>query len=143
MKTYALLRADGNVSIMRLVKGTIQEALAKYHTSSEFRVVDFREIQPDEVPADRTFRNAWAHDGARLFIDMPKARNIWRDRIREARAVAFADLDAQSVRAVEDGDSKKLADIKTRKQVWRDAPADPRIEAAATPEELKALGMPA
>lgn len=72
-----------------------------------------------------------------ISVDMAKARSIWRDRIREARAARLAELDVAFVRAVEAGDAARQAEIAATKQALRDAPADPRIDAATTPEALR------
>lgn len=73
-----------------------------------------------------------------ITVDMAKAREIQRERIREMRAPLFADLDIAFMRAVEAGDiaeQKRIGDIK---HALRTAPQDPAIDAAQTPEELKA-----
>ena len=74
-----------------------------------------------------------------IVIDMSKARDIWRDKIRAERDARFKDLDVAYQRADETGDAVKKADIAAQKQALRDAPADPAIDAATTPEELKAI----
>jgi hypothetical protein len=96
------------------------------------------------VPADRTFRNAWKYASG-FGVDMPAARELWRGRIRRDRGAEFARLDADYLRADEAGDDQAKADIAAEKQRLRDAPAHPDIEAAATPEQLKAVrveGLP-
>lgn len=94
-----------------------------------------------ETPLERTFREAWTFGGnpedGIISIDMDKARDIWRDKIRQARAEPLLALDAAFMKALETGaDTSAIA---ARKQYLRDAPADPRINAATTPEELKAI----
>lgn len=74
-----------------------------------------------------------------ITIDMEKARLIAQDMIREERAKAFEVLDVEYMRASESQDTEKMAEIVAVKQVLRDLPADPRIEAAKTPEELEHL----
>lgn len=89
------------------------------------------------VPLERTFRNAWvgnADEGV-IEIDMVKAREIWRDKIRTAREPELAKLDTAFMKALETGADTSV--IVSQKQALRDAPADPAIDAAATPEELK------
>lgn len=90
----------------------------------------------EDIPNDRTFRNAWRTD---LTVDMEKARDIWRDRIRAARAPLLAALDVEYQRADEAGDAAAKADVVARKQALRDATADPAIEVATTPDHLKAV----
>lgn len=92
-----------------------------------------------DLPKDHTFRDAWKLDGNRVSIDMPKSREIHRGRLREARASKLAALDVEYQRADETGDANRKRDVAARKQALRDVTADPRIEAAKTPEELKAV----
>ena len=72
-----------------------------------------------------------------ITVDMPKARDIWRDKIREERAPKLEQLDVDFMRAVEADDATEKAAIATKKQALRDATDDPAIEAATTPEALK------
>ena len=74
-----------------------------------------------------------------ISINMEIARDIWRDKIRAARVPALAALDIEYQRADETNNSTLKSDIAQRKQVLRDAPADPRISAAMTPEDLLAI----
>lgn len=72
-----------------------------------------------------------------ITINMTKARDIHRDKLRGARAPLFAALDVEFQRALEDG--KPAADIVARKKALRDVTAHPDIEAAQTIEQLKAV----
>ena len=72
-----------------------------------------------------------------ITVDMPKARDIWRDKIREERKPKLDKLDVDFMRAVEADDATEKAAIATKKQALRDATDDPAIEAATTPEALK------
>lgn len=91
-----------------------------------------------EFPAERTFRDAWSFAGnpeaGIISVDMDKAKNVWRDKIRQAREPVLAQLDTQFMKALETGaDTSAIA---TQKQALRDAPSDPAIDAATTTEEL-------
>lgn len=103
--------------------------------------VDGQDVDADSVavPSDRTFREAWANAGARIVVDMAKAREIHRDNLRRDRAPRMEVLDVQFMRAIEQG--LPTAEIGTAKQRLRDVTADPRIDAASTPEELSALTL--
>lgn len=92
-------------------------------------------VDEGAIPSDRTFRNAWKAD---LTVDMPVAREIHRDRLRAMRAPLMASLDTEYMRADELGDTTEKQRIAARKQALRDVTADPAIEAAGTPEALKA-----
>lgn len=88
-----------------------------------------------EVPADRTFRNAWTPD---LTVDMAKARELHKDTLRGLRSPQLAALDVEYQRADEAGDKTAKRDIAARKQALRDVTKHPAISAATTPDELKA-----
>lgn len=89
--------------------------------------------------SDRTFRDAWTCEGNALKVDMPKARDHWRNRMRAARAPLLAALDVEYQRADEEGDVAKKQDVARRKKALRDVTVDPAIEAAKTPDALKAV----
>ena len=69
-------------------------------------------------------------------IDMAKAREIHKDKIRAARAEKFKELDIEFQKALETGAS--TTDIVSKKQALRDAPADSGIAAASDADTLKA-----
>ena len=71
-----------------------------------------------------------------LSIDMPKARNIHRDQIRLTRKDKLAELDIEFQKALET--SADTTSIVSKKKALRDAPANAAIDAAKTPDELKA-----
>ena len=69
-------------------------------------------------------------------IDMAKAREIHKTKIREARAPKLAELDIEFQKALETGAS--TTDIVAKKQALRDAPADSGIDSASDADALKA-----
>ena len=69
-------------------------------------------------------------------IDMAKARDIHKNKIREARTPKLAELDIEFQKALETGSS--TTDIVNKKQALRDAPADSGIAAASDADALKA-----
>jgi len=155
MQVILYARADGGVSIVRPVINT--------HTLVDGQIVPIPEAMTEEaallramtglppevdrnaaylideaaVPADRTFRDAWVLTADALAVDMAKAREIHRNRIRAARAPLLAAADVAYMRALEAG--QDTAAIVARKNALRAAPADPAIEAATTPEALAAV----
>ena len=102
---------------------------------------DVRDASSLTVPADRTFRGAWQFNGAAVDIDMAAARDIHRDNLRREREPKLAALDVDYMKALEQGGD--TAAIAAQKQALRDVTADARIEAATTPDELKALTLDA
>lgn len=101
--------------------------------------INVQVVDGSTIPSDRTFRDAWAVNGGAVAVDMPKAREIHKDRMRSERAPKLAALDIEFIQAVEADDKTKQADIAARKQALRDVTDDPAIEAAGTPEDLKAV----
>ena len=71
-----------------------------------------------------------------LSIDMPKARDIYRDQIRLTRKDKLAELDIEFQKALET--SADTTSIVSKKKALRDAPANTAIDAAKTEAELKA-----
>jgi hypothetical protein len=71
-----------------------------------------------------------------ININMNKARDIHREKVREARNPKLAAKDVEFQRALETGADTSA--IVADKQALRDAPASAAIEAATTPDELKA-----
>ena len=69
-------------------------------------------------------------------IDMAKAREIHKEKIRVARKPLLEGLDIEFQKALETGSD--TASIVSKKQALRDAPADSAIESAKTEAELKA-----
>ena len=69
-------------------------------------------------------------------VDMAKAREIHKTKIREARTPKLAELDIEFQKALETGAS--TTDIVAKKQALRDAPADSSIAAASDTDALKA-----
>lgn len=73
-----------------------------------------------------------------ISIDMEKAKEIHRNRIRKARKLKFEELDVEFQRELEKGTNSNIKPIVETKQQLRNSPADPMIELAKTPEALKA-----
>ena len=69
-------------------------------------------------------------------IDMAKAREIHKNKIRVARKPLLEALDIEFQKAQETGAS--TTDIVAKKQALRDAPADSGIAAASDADTLKA-----
>jgi|SRR6056297_288004 len=104
---------------------------------------DVRDAASLTVPQDRTFRGAWQFDGDVVEVDMAAARDIHRDNLRAERAPRFEELDADWFRAAETNDTDAQAAVADQKKALRDVTSDARIDAAATPDELKALTLDA
>ena len=137
-------RTDGGVSVMRLgvVEGltkteTLTKAIESWKELHVGQYVSHEEVPDSVIPADRTFRNAWMVNSGKVEHDMEKCRSLHRDRLRAMRTEKLAALDVDYMRADESGDIQKKNQIAQLKQKLRDVTADPMIDAAETPEELK------
>ena len=92
-----------------------------------------------EKPAERTFREGWEAnaDTGVISVDMDLAKDIWRDKLRQARTEPLAAMDTAFMKALETG--ADTTQITADKQALRDAPALATIDAATTPAELTAI----
>jgi|GraSoiStandDraft_4_1057263.scaffolds.fasta_scaffold44478_4 hypothetical protein len=147
-KIYAISRVGGSVSIMYLVQEigvdewgpsvsypSLSDELKKW-ADHETDVIGVREIAPGEISTDRDFREAWTDNG-KLTVDMPKARAIHTDRLRQLRAPKLAALDVEMTRAYKD--PARQESIEARRQALRDVTDNPAIATAKTPDELRAV----
>jgi hypothetical protein len=82
---------------------------------------------------DKSFRDAWTQNA----IDMEKAREIHKQRLRGLREPLLKALDLAFMLALEGGDG--IAEIVAKKKALRDVTKDPRISEAKTPDELRAV----
>lgn len=130
-------RADGGVSVMRLVGGAdVNAAIKKWKDVHPGEYVSHSES--DAVPGDRTFRAAWTMRGKKVGVDMPRALDVGRAMIREGRKPRLAALDVDYQRADEQGDERAKKAVAIAKQKLRDATTDERLTKASDPDALKA-----
>ena len=116
----AIIHPTGELSIEEVAKKDVPAGVA------------YKIVNDDEVPSDRTFRNALKYD---LTVDMTKAQGITKDRLRAERAPLLTALDVQYQRATEDGRDTTI--IISEKQRLRDVTK--LADKATTLDELKAL----
>ena len=90
------------------------------------------------VPSDRHFRGAWSLSGTVISEDMTKAKEIFKDKIREVRKPLLEAEDVTYMKALEAGDSDAQAASVAAKNALRDAPAAAAITNAADIAALKA-----
>ena len=70
-----------------------------------------------------------------ITIDISKAKNIWKDKIRVARKPALEKLDVDFVKAQET--SSDTTSIVADKQTLRNLPS--QVDTATTTDEIKAV----
>ena len=88
------------------------------------------------VPANRDFRGAWVLNGSVISEDMDKAKEIFKDKIREVRKPLLEAKDVELMKALEEGNSTTA--IASAKNALRDATDASAIADASTIDELKA-----
>lgn len=108
--------------------------MIKTYIETQQGLVDAKNTQ---CPSERIFRQAWQLNDGVIEVDMVKARDIWRDKIRLARSSALSSLDCDYMKAMEVADVTLQQSIAQQKQALRDAPKDEGIDTALNPDELK------
>jgi hypothetical protein len=88
------------------------------------------------VPNNRDFRGAWSLSGNVISEDLTKAKEIFKDKVREVRKPLLDAKDVELMKALEAGSDTSA--IASAKQALRDAPAASAIDAASNMTELKA-----
>jgi|694.fasta_scaffold86334_2 hypothetical protein len=78
----------------------------------------------------------------KIIINMNKAKNIWKDILREQRKPILEALDVQYIRSLERNDTKNLEKVSKKKQFLRDITQDPRIEHAKNTDDLREVNIP-
>lgn len=93
----------------------LQGVIDKDVPSKEYKVISI-----DDLP-DAYFRSAWLYDkDLGITIDINSAKEIQRNKWREARNNKFPELDLAFMRAIETGDTIKQSEITSKKQSLRD-----------------------
>ena len=142
-------RSDGSVAIGMFLDGVDPaEEMAKYNQSvTGAPAISVRQATIEDSPppgwdgskSDRTFREAWTDEvaGPQIDVDMPKARTIHMDRIREKRNAKLTELDLAYMIADENGDNPSKAAIAQQKKVLRDLPGSYDLSGHTSPDTLK------
>lgn len=112
---------------------SIQEVAAKDVPEG----VPYEIVEDDAIPTDRTFRNAWVMGDCCIEHDLERCKAIGHDMRRAARAAEFAPHDEVIAKMIPGEDAEAAEDAR---QEIRDryATIQSEIDAAATPDEIKA-----
>lgn len=136
---YAIRRFDGTVGIMQVVAGydVKSEILKLIETEGKHAIIGYRPISDDQLPQDRTFRDAWTDDFDTENVDvhMDRAKEIHKNHWRQLRKPLLEASDIEFMKAFETGDSK-IDEIINRKNALRDV-TKTDMSHIITPEELK------
>jgi len=90
------------------------------------------------VPANRDFRGAWSLSGTVISEDLTKAKEIFKDKIREVRKPLLEAEDVTYRKALEADDTTAKAASVATKTALRDATDDTAIANATDIAGLKA-----
>jgi hypothetical protein len=116
--------------------GTLNDVLIKSVPASGRDTADI--IDVSEILSDRTFRNAWeTSKGKSTEVNLSKAKDIAKEKVREKRVPKFAELDVAYQRADEDGDADAKKAVADKKKVARDATKNTKITNADSVDKLK------
>lgn len=118
-------------------KGTIEDLAEKDVPENSWYII----VDDAVIPTERTFRNAWDvdWDKSTVVVDMLKARNIWKERIRAVRKTKLEALDIEYQRADENNNLDEKQRVSARKKLLRGLPQDPRFDTAQSVEDLKEI----
>lgn len=140
-KRIVFTRPDGGVSIVV----PTPEKMAQFKTEADglnavrqnnvpSDATDVQIAERSDLPADRTYRDAWERDTSRpkspIKTDMPKAKEIHMARIREACRTRAKDLVEREMLG---------EDITIEKTALQAVDAQALVASAKTVEELKVV----
>ena len=83
------------------------------------------------VPSDRHFREAWSLSGSVISEDLTKAKEIFKDKIREVRKPLLEAEDVVYMKALEADDASAKTASVTKKTNLRNAPSASAITSAS------------
>ena len=113
---------------------TIEQIAKKDVPTKNYKIIDGQEL--DKL--DNKFRDAWTCDSKmNPSIDINLARDIWKNRIRQARQPVLEKLDIDYMKALEANED--TTNIVKYKQELRDLPQSPDIESAKSIEDLQKI----
>jgi hypothetical protein len=98
---------------------------------------DYAIVDADSIPSDLTFFPVWKYNQGQVEIDLGGAKQIWKNKWREARKPKLEALDLAYMRATETQNTSEIARIVSEKQALRDVTNTPIL--GTTPEEIKAV----
>lgn len=144
MRYLVIERSDGGTSVRVLINDALEseEEVKNWEARPKAKeqgwtVVSWFVSKNDPRPKDRDFRDAFSVKDKNIEVDMPKARGIHMDRIREARNAELTESDKDYMRALESEDKAALATLKTKRQELRDIPQTFDLTGQTSANELR------
>jgi hypothetical protein len=127
MEKVLLVKEGDDVIVVVPVSETLEELSKKYTVS---RIVDKKDL-PDSV-----FRSAWRFDGS---VDLEKAKEYCKDKIRVVRNQRLTELDLKWMLAMEKGDVNVASYVALQKQMLRDVTEREELTKAESLDAIKAF----
>ena len=116
----------------------LEDVLQKDVNTEKFHMV----VEYETLPiADEDFYEAWHFHEGEVKVNLERAKDIHRNRLRAQRAPLLQQLDVDFMRADEMGDMIKKAEVVASKQKLRNLPTHPSIAGASSTSELRALTL--
>lgn len=122
--TIAVIIPTGELSIEEVAAKDVPEGIA------------FEIVTDDDIPSDRTFRNAWVMGDCCIVYDIDRCKAIGHSSRRAARNIEFAPLDNVIMKQIPGNDA---IEAEASRQLIRDKyhNIQEAIDAAETPDEIK------
>lgn len=147
MRKIVYQRPDGGVSIVTPAISSddppdfteVQAEERAMTTAVPVDAMNPRFINDENIPADRTFRDAWRDTGTMVDVDMSRARMIHMNRIRVARDNELKKLDVEWIARAARDDTTGAAKTETKRQALREIPQTLDLSIAPDPVTLKVL----
>lgn len=117
-------KPDGSdVNVCNLVKPLSQKELNDFiaeNFADKYGVTVTIAAALPKTPAELLGAMKLNVSNKKLIFDADKAKNIWKDKWRDARAPLLAKLDVDYIQALEKMDTVRMGQIASKKQALRD-----------------------
>lgn len=146
-KVIACKRDDGGVTLIypnyaarptNMTLAEFEDLIIQHRLPKD--VIEAKKIDVSDIPTDTTYRDAWTLDDSKIAVDLNKAKEIRKSRVRNERQPVFEELDVMFMKALEGNDVAKAAEISKIKQELRDTTK--KIDAAKSVDDLNAVTVP-
>jgi hypothetical protein len=136
--------SDANIEfdVMRLTRYWANRKDEDGNPDPDAAMVSWRRLTQAEhemFEKDREYRDALEDAGGKIQHNMTKAAELHRARIRHDNGDRFMTMDRDWVDAMARGDKQGADAVEAQRKAMRDAVNDPRINAARSIDDLKAI----
>lgn len=136
--------SDANIEfdVMRLTRYWASRKDEAGNPDPDAAMVGWRRLtqaEHDMFEQDRHYRDALEDTGGKIQHNMTKAAELHRARIRHDNGDKFLTMDREWVDAMARGDKLAADAVEAQRKAMRDSVNDPRINAARSIDDLKAI----